>query len=75
MEAEDSTRDGKVVMEDTLKAMHRVFCDKLFLLGLGNRHEDSSLALTGDLPDLEAWKKMLHRSLSRYVDKWKPFSG
>ncbi|XP_008239317.1 PREDICTED: uncharacterized protein LOC103337926 isoform X2 [Prunus mume] len=75
VEAEDSTRDGKVVMEDTLKAMHQVFGDKLFVLGLGNRQEDSSLALTGDLPDLEAWKKMLHRSLARYIDKWKPFSG
>ncbi|KAL5544098.1 hypothetical protein UlMin_007882 [Ulmus minor] len=60
VEAEDSRRDGKLVMEDTLKAMHR---------------DDSSLALTGALPDLEAWKKALPRSLVGYVDMWMPFSS
>ena len=75
VEAEDSCRDGKLVMEDTLKAMHRVFRDKLFVLSLGNRKDDSSLALTGALPDLEAWKKALPRSLVGYVDMWMPFSS
>ncbi|KAM5571948.1 hypothetical protein ABKV19_012164 [Rosa sericea] len=75
VEAEDSQKDGKVVMEDTLKAMHQVFGDKLFVLSLGNRQEDSSIALTGDVPDVEAWKKALPPSLAGYVDMWKPFSG
>jgi hypothetical protein len=74
VEAEDKRRDGKVVMEDTLKAMHQVFGDRLFVLNLGNRKDDSSLALTGKLPDLDAWKKVLPRSLSCYVDMWRPLS-
>ncbi|KAJ6294119.1 hypothetical protein OIU76_022242 [Salix suchowensis] len=71
---EDKRRDGKVVMEDTLKAMHRVFGDRLSVLNLGNRKDDSSLALTGRLPDLDAWKKLLPISLSCYVDMWRPLS-
>ncbi|KAJ6676626.1 SAM-DEPENDENT METHYLTRANSFERASE SUPERFAMILY PROTEIN [Salix viminalis] len=72
VEAEDKRRDGKVVMEDTLKAMHRVFGDRLSVLNLGNRKDDSSLALTGRLPDLDAWKKVLPISLTCYVDMWRP---
>ncbi|XP_031261423.1 uncharacterized protein LOC116142283 [Pistacia vera] len=74
VEAEDSRRDGKVVMEDTLKAMQRVFGENLFVLHLGNRKDDSSIALTGELPDLVAWKKALPHSLKYYVDMWIPFS-
>lgn len=55
--------------------MHQVFGDKLFVLSLGNRQEDSSIALAGDMPDLEVWKKALPPSLAGYVDMWKPFSG
>ncbi|KAI4343716.1 hypothetical protein L6164_011032 [Bauhinia variegata] len=73
VEAENKLRDGKLVMEDTLKAMHRVFGDKLFVLNLGNRKDDSSLALTGDLPESEGWKKALPRPLRYYVDLWKPY--
>ncbi|KAE8708179.1 ras-related protein RABA4c-like [Hibiscus syriacus] len=73
VEAEDERRNGKMVMEETLKAMHRVFGDKLFVLNLGNgKDDDSSLALTGELAvsDLDAWKKKLPRSLKGYVDMW-----
>ncbi|KAK1565771.1 hypothetical protein Q3G72_034543 [Acer saccharum] len=35
VEAEDSRRDGKVVMEQTLKAMQKVFGEKLFVLNPG----------------------------------------
>ncbi|EOA12695.1 hypothetical protein CARUB_v10027939mg [Capsella rubella] len=73
VEAEDSERDGGLVMEETLKAMSHVFGDKLFVLTLGNGN-DSSVALTGDLPDLDAWKKRLPRSeLRSYVDMWVPY--
>lgn len=74
VEAEDSRRDGKVIMEETLKAMHEVFPDELFVLSLGNRKDDSSIALTGELPDLDLWKKGLHKSLKFYVDMWEPFT-
>ncbi|KAM0979486.1 hypothetical protein ACFX13_015617 [Malus domestica] len=37
VEAEDSLRHGKLVTEETLKEMQRVFGDKLFVLSLGNR--------------------------------------
>lgn len=75
VEAEDSRRDGKVVMEATLKAMHKVFGKKLYVLSLGNRKDDSSIALTGELPDLDDWKRALPRSLKFYVDMWVPYSG
>lgn len=75
VEAEDSRRDGKVVMEESLKAMHKVFGDQVFVLNLGNRKEDSSIALTGELPDLDEWKKALPRSLRYYVDMWTPVSS
>ncbi|KAF3438180.1 hypothetical protein FNV43_RR20937 [Rhamnella rubrinervis] len=75
VEAEDSRRDGKVVMEDTLEAMHQVFPHKLLVLSLGNRKEDSSVALTGALPDLDAWKKALPGALMGYVDRWTPQSS
>ncbi|CAN8251821.1 unnamed protein product [Cochlearia groenlandica] len=74
VEAEDSERDGDLVMEQTLKAMRRVFGDKLFVLTFGNGN-DSTVALTGDLPDLDAWKKRLPvRELSSYVNMWKPYA-
>lgn len=73
VEAEDSDRDGALVMEETLRVMSQVFGDKLFVLTLGNGN-DSSVALTGDLPDLDAWKKRLPRSeLRSYVDMWIPY--
>ncbi|KAK9278071.1 hypothetical protein L1049_027629 [Liquidambar formosana] len=75
VEAEDSRRDGKLVMEESLKAMHWVFRDKVHVLSLGNRRDDSSIALTGELPDLDAWKKALPRTLRCYVDMWTPFDG
>lgn len=74
VEAEETGRDGRVVMEETLKAMQTVFGERLFVLSLGNRTDDSSVALTGDLPNLDAWKEKLPRDLVRYVDMWLPFS-
>jgi hypothetical protein len=75
VEAEDKVRDGSVVMEETLKAMRMVFGEKLFVLRLGNRGDDSSLALTGDFPDIDLWKNALPSSLRCYVDLWKLYSG
>ncbi|WJX88713.1 hypothetical protein P8452_70769 [Trifolium repens] len=74
VEAEDKVRDGSVVMEETLKAMRMVFGEKLFVLRLGNRGDDSSLALTGDFPDIDLWKNALPSSLRCYVDLWKLYS-
>lgn len=75
VEAEDKGRDGNLVMEETLKTMKMVFGEKLFVLRLGNRGEDSSLALTGDFPDIDSWKNALPNSLRCYVDLWRPYSG
>lgn len=75
VEAEDIRRDGKVVMEQTLKAMHQVYGKKLWVLRLGNGEDDSSLALTGDLPDIDAWKMLLPRSLRFYPDMWTLYNG
>ncbi|KAF9624953.1 hypothetical protein IFM89_016201 [Coptis chinensis] len=73
VEAEDEGRDGNLVMEETLKAMHCVFGDELLVLSLRNRNEDSSVALTGELPDFDAWKEALPAALRCYVNMWTPF--
>ncbi|XP_022137127.1 uncharacterized protein LOC111008681 [Momordica charantia] len=75
VEAEDRGRDGRVVMEETLRAMHQIYGDKLWVLRLGNGGDDSSLALTGDLPDIGAWKKSLPRSLRFYAHMWTVYSA
>ncbi|KAF7806045.1 S-adenosyl-L-methionine-dependent methyltransferase [Senna tora] len=76
VEAENRLRDGKVVMEESLKAMEMVFGEKkLHVLKLGNGKDDSSLALTGDFPEADAWKKALPGSLRNYVHLWTPYSG
>ncbi|KDP31045.1 hypothetical protein JCGZ_11421 [Jatropha curcas] len=75
VEAEDKRRDGAVVMQDTLKAMHQVFGDNLFVLSLGSQNDDSTIALTGELPDLDAWKSVVPRSLRFYMDMWTPYSS
>ncbi|KAL3716836.1 hypothetical protein ACJRO7_008418 [Eucalyptus globulus] len=75
VEAEDKSRDGRVIMEETLEAMREVFGEQVQVLRLGNRQDDSSLALTGRMPDLDAWKAGLPKPLRRYVDLWRPISG
>ncbi|XP_027332848.1 uncharacterized protein LOC113847774 [Abrus precatorius] len=75
VEAESRLRDGKFLMQETLKAMRAVFGERLFVLNVGNRKDDSSLALTGDLPQHDAWKKALPAPLKCYVDMWKPYSA
>ncbi|KAI3939046.1 hypothetical protein MKW92_018443 [Papaver armeniacum] len=59
IEAEDSSIDGKMVMEKMLNAMYQVFPGQLFVLSLGRRKQDSSIALTGDLPHLDSWRLSL----------------
>ena len=73
VESEDPSRDGNLVMEETLKAMQLVFADQLFVLSLGHRKQDSTLALTGPLPDLDFWKQALPSALRFYVDMWARF--
>ncbi|KAH1035143.1 hypothetical protein GYH30_055220 [Glycine max] len=74
VEAENRLRDGKVVMEETLGAMKEVFGKKVFVLSLGNRKDDSSLTLTGDLPHLEEWKKLLPGPFKCYANMWTLYS-
>ncbi|KAL2459541.1 S-adenosyl-L-methionine-dependent methyltransferase superfamily protein [Forsythia ovata] len=75
VEPEDIRKDGSVIMEETLKAMHKVFPNELFVLSLDSRKEDSSLALTGEFPDVNEWKKRLKKPLKFYVDMWAPYKG
>lgn len=75
VEAEDKSRDGRAIMEETLEAMREVFGEELQVLRLGNREDDSSLALTGRMPDLDAWKAGLPKSLRCYADMWRPICG
>lgn len=75
VEPEDIRKDGSSIMAETLKAMHEVFGDEVFVLSLDNRKDDSALALTGGLPDSDEWKKRLRRPLKFYVDMWKPYKS
>ncbi|KAK7385201.1 hypothetical protein VNO78_30914 [Psophocarpus tetragonolobus] len=74
VEAESKFRDGKTLMEETLKAMRQVFGNQLFVLSLGNRKDDSSLALTGDLPQPHKWNKSLPAPFRCYPHLWTPYS-
>lgn len=74
VEPEDSRRDGRVIMEETLKAMHEVFPGEVYVMSLGNgKVDDSSIAFVGEMPNLELWKNALPKSLKLYVDMWKPY--
>ncbi|GAB4860660.1 hypothetical protein Ancab_035823 [Ancistrocladus abbreviatus] len=75
VEAEDSRKDGKYFMEESLKAISKAFSDGLYILSFGNRKNDSSIALTGQLSDSDAWKKAMPKPLRCYVDAWTPLSG
>lgn len=75
VEAEDPSRDGNMIKEETLSAINQVFAGELYVLDLGHRKEDSCVALTGDLPDATVWKQALPSSLRCYVDMWTPFHG
>lgn len=73
VEAEDLNRDGGVIMEETLKAMDKVFPGEVFVMSLGNG--DSCIAFTGELmpEDVNVWKKALPKSFKSYVDMWVPY--
>ncbi|KAL1533023.1 hypothetical protein AAHA92_32969 [Salvia divinorum] len=75
VEPEDIRRDGKVIMEETLKAMHEVFGREVYVLSLDNRKDDSAVAMTGGMPDAGEWRKKLPRPLKFYVDMWKPYGN
>ncbi|KAM7273964.1 hypothetical protein ACFE04_028628 [Oxalis oulophora] len=75
VESENTKRTGKIAMEATLKAMKKVFGDEIFILELGNKKDDSCVALMGALPDRELWKKAMIRPLKCYVDMWERFDG
>lgn len=70
VEAEDSRKDGTLLMEETLKAMSRVFPGQLSVLTLGNG--DSSVALTGGSPNIDAWRNSLPKDLRFYAEMWRP---
>lgn len=75
VEAEDEWSDGKAVMEESLRALDQVFPGQVSVLSMGNRGEDSSVAMTGKMPDVDEWKRRLPKALRFYADMWTPFRG
>lgn len=74
VEPEDPRKDGKSIMEQTLEAMQEVFPGKVSVLNLGSRgRDDSTVALTGEFPALDNWKKALPKPLKFYAHMWKPY--
>ncbi|XP_058227427.1 uncharacterized protein LOC131335888 [Rhododendron vialii] len=74
VEAEDGS-DGRVVMEESVRALEKVFPGRVSVLTMGNRNEDSSIAMTGEMPDVGEWKTALPKALRFYADMWTPFHG
>lgn len=74
VEGEDGN-DGRLVREETLKVMARVFADEVFVLSLGWNKEDSCVAFTGKRPDFVEWKGKVVEELRGYVDMWEPYKG
>ncbi|ONK66910.1 uncharacterized protein A4U43_C06F13380 [Asparagus officinalis] len=76
-ESEDGKSDGKLVMEETLRAMSEVFGGdgRLWVLDLGLKEEDSCVALTGRRPDSYEWKGKMVKGLKGFVDMWWAFQG
>lgn len=72
VEPESPSKDGHMVMQETLDALVEVFPREVFALRLGYDKEYTSIALTGPLPDLRAWKQALPPCLKCYVNKWVP---
>ncbi|PHT26363.1 hypothetical protein CQW23_34023 [Capsicum baccatum] len=67
---------GKVIMEETLDAMNNVFKGQVYALNLGNKKvEDSTVAIAGELPDLEKRRMSLPKHLRLYVDTWNKYGG
>ncbi|KAL3642323.1 hypothetical protein CASFOL_013138 [Castilleja foliolosa] len=75
VEPEDVRKDGRVIMEETLKAMDKVFLGEVNVLSIDDREDDSSVAMTGELPDVNEWKKVLTRPLKFYADMWEGYDG
>lgn len=74
VEPEDMRKDGKSIMEQTLEAMHEVFPGQVSVLNLGSSgRDDSTVALTGEFPDLDNWKEALPKPLKFYAHMWKPY--
>ncbi|XP_057952574.1 uncharacterized protein LOC131146800 isoform X2 [Malania oleifera] len=62
-EAEDLRRDGKVLMEETLKAIHQVFPGQVFVLNLGNWKDYNTIALIGEPPDFDEWAQFQQKAM------------
>ncbi|ONK65290.1 uncharacterized protein A4U43_C07F35610 [Asparagus officinalis] len=75
VEFEDGKRDGKLVMEETLRAMSEVFVGdgRLWVLDLGLKEEDSCVALTRRRPDSDEWKGKMVKGLRGFVDMWRAY--
>ncbi|GAA0149734.1 methyltransferase [Lithospermum erythrorhizon] len=75
VEPEDIRKDGKMIMEETLQAMQKVFDKEIYVLCLENRKDESMIAMAGgEFPDRDKWKKALPKPLRYYVDVWKPYT-
>lgn len=77
VEPEDIRKDGKIIMEETLKAMQmqKVFGREVYILCLENKRDESLIAMAGGVfPDRDQWKKCLPKPLRYYVDVWKKYT-
>ena len=64
-------KDGELTMEETIAAISEIFPNNLSrrkLQGTGN----NSVALTGPLPNMEAWEHTLPESLKQGAQNWFP---
>ncbi|ONK55945.1 uncharacterized protein A4U43_C10F2560 [Asparagus officinalis] len=63
---------GSWIQNSTVRALCRVFPGKLTWKRMEEKDSDNYLALTGPLPDLDAWSTALPSPLNSNVKHWRP---
>ncbi|KAL2650230.1 hypothetical protein R1flu_018358 [Riccia fluitans] len=74
VDAGEGNKDGRVTMEETIAAMAKEFPGELSILSL-RRRGDNHIALTGPLPDLQAWCRSLPECLRNGCENWVTFES
>nr|XP_009398065.1 PREDICTED: uncharacterized protein LOC103982774 isoform X2 [Musa acuminata subsp. malaccensis] len=63
--------DGSWIQNSTIKALCQAFPGKLSWKRIAEKDSDNYLALTGPLPDLDAWSAAVPHQLSMNVKDWR----
>lgn len=71
-------KDGRTIMLDTLAALASVFPGELHWKSVGDEEDiymDNCIAMTGPLPNFQAWKQRTPENLADALKGWKPVAS